>query len=257
MNIKIKSINKENCFEIVRLFSNNGNPYHWTVDKWSHYYEQYPFKGARSFAAVIDGKTVGHYGVVPVNIGGYKALLGLHAYVKEDFRNLKVINLLLKKVYEYAKKNDYDFICGFSNHNFSKVLSDIFKWDIVGYLSFDNVKHIENNIYDLEKYKYYFQYTDEWYLWKFRYLSDVYINKYIKDDKTYNQLLKLRNPLSCNKVKEINFWNPKKFLKVGKEGWTQPFLIKKINVNVKDSLLNPQNWFIEMGDSDTFEAGGV
>lgn len=242
-----------NASKVVELFAINGNPYHWTIEKWNKYYQEYPYSGAVSIAAFEADNAIGHYGLLPVRIGNYEALMGVHAYVKDGFRNLKIINTLLLEVYKYAEEHNYAFICGFSNHNFSKVLSAVFKWKVIGYLSFDTVDNLI--IKDREKYLYKFNYTDEWYQWKFGQISDVYIKNYIKDGQTYNQLLKVKTKgiIDLSSKGKINFWNPDKYLSEYQEGWNQPFLIKPIMKDVEDTIYNIRNWYLEMGDSDTFE----
>lgn len=240
---------KDNIKKVVDMFNYE---YKWDVEKWEKYYEKYPCEGARSFIAVNGVELIGHYGVLPIRIGEYRALLGVHAYIKTGHRNLVIIDELLKKVYEYAKENDYAFVCGFSNNNFSEILKKIFKWRLIGYLFFDNKSEIELK----SEYKYKFIYDDNWYLWKFGELQDVYFKDYEKNGEIYKQLLKIRmkKNSTLNFNEDINFWNPNKFLKDCKIGtWNQPFLVKAIKDNLPEDLFDPRHWFIEMGDSDTFE----
>lgn len=250
--MEIKYINNKTACEVIRLFSVKGNKYKWDINKWQKYYQEYPYNGAASIGVFENGKIIGHYGVLPIKIGSYRALMGIHAYVKEDARNLQAINLLLKEVYNYANDKKYDFICGFSNHNFSKVLNIIFKWKILGYLSFDTVSSI---VFKKEK-KYHFDYDDQWYEWKFGCLSDKYIKRYNKDGQWYNQLLKTRGDvhiIQLDNNEMINFWNPDKYFNREVFGWNQPFLMKAVNENLDISIYDINNWYIEMGDSDTFE----
>jgi hypothetical protein len=157
---------------------------------------------------------------------------------------------------QFANKNKIDFICGFANNNFTQVLTVLLGWKLVGYLYFDSNELI--NFKDIHK-PYQFNYSDNWYLWKFGSLKSEYLKKYIKNGETFHQLLKIRTPnvIEAKKygISKINFWNPAKNSqkKLSDSDWTQPFTIKILNPLVSQDILDIKNWHIDMGDSDTFE----
>ncbi|NLT94824.1 MAG: GNAT family N-acetyltransferase [Clostridia bacterium] len=247
--IKYKFTTKEDIEGIVKLFSTNGNPYNWNVSKWRYYYECYPEGRSISIIALDDDKVIGHYGLLPVKVNELNAMLGLHAFVHPDYRGLVVIKKLLNLATEVSKEKNIDFIIGFSNEGFTKVLTAIFSWHLLGYLVFENVK--EYCIDDLNKYS--CQYSEDWYKWKFGSLQDVYIKNYVKDGEMYHQVLKVPGKREIKAsdfgLDFLNIWKPAKNTN---SLWKQPVTIKMINECPND-LLDICNWSIDMGDSDTFE----
>jgi hypothetical protein len=242
--------NKNDAKNIVSLFTSEGNPYHWTLSKWNHYYMNYP-EGKPVSVVALDNGVIGHYGMLPVRINQYNAMLGVHAFVKKEYRGSGVIFNLMYLVNKYCSDNGIDFICGFNNHNFAKICKSILKWNIAGYLLFDDVSYFDNQNYQ-DRYR--FIYSQKWYQWKFGSLKPFYTKEYIKDGKRLTQLLKTNRTNIIND--SINLWNPERYTLTEPDKWNQPFLIKVINNKIDKNVLDIRNWYIEMGDSDTFEYEG-
>jgi len=241
--------------DVVDLFSSDGNPYGWSREKWKHYYVDYPEGEALSLVAVAqDGKVVGHYGLQPVSVGEYSAMLGMHAFVSPQFRGLTIISQLMKHVVEECRSRSVDFLIGFANPQFEQVLVTLFKWRALGYLKFGVSAGIDFKPY---KERYRIKYSDEWFVWKFAKAKGPYINRYEKDGESFHQLLKAGGALEVEAneagLSEIHFWDPALYSQRRPEGWCQGVQIKVISENVDDRILEIDNWFIEMGDSDTFE----
>lgn len=244
--------------KIVNLLSAHKNPYGWTKKKYLHYYQDYPYELKFSVVAENDKKEiVGHYGFLQVKITKYTALLGAHAYVREDFRGLEIIKNILNHGIQVAKEKKVDLLCGFANENFTQVLTVLLGWKLAGYLYFDTAESIDfSNSHKLYK----FEYDNAWFLWKFKTLKSEYFKVYIKNDVTYHQLLKMHTSHHIVEAKDhgfskINFWNPAKNSqkKLNDSDWTQPFTIKILNPLVSQDILDIKNWHIDMADSDTFE----
>jgi len=56
---------------IVSLFSQEGNAYNWSEERYKHFYQDYPLEGVVSFVAEFKDIIIGHYGILPVVIGNY------------------------------------------------------------------------------------------------------------------------------------------------------------------------------------------
>ena len=151
--------------------------------------------------------------------------------------------MLLEKVDDFVSADK--FIIGFTNNNFAQVLNRFFGWDILGFLNFSNEASFDDQ---WRENKNCFVYSSEWYQWKFGENKNYYLQQYEKDGKTYNQLLKTL-PTTRSFFKQINCWNPYKNTETHYKKWFQPITIKgclSLSRNISD-------WYIEMGDSDTFE----
>ena len=138
MKLEIRRGTSEDMEEIVSLFSEDGNPHAWSVQKWQHYYEDYPEGQTVVFVAESAEGIIGHYGLFPVIIGGQKVYMGAHAYVTESARGLAVISRLMKALDEFCIDNGIPFIVGFANQKFTTVKSKLFKWKTPVFASFVN-----------------------------------------------------------------------------------------------------------------------
>lgn len=241
---------------VVALFcEEGGNPYNWSVAKWRHYYRDYPEGKALSLVVSIKDRIVGHYGMVPVQIGGYIAMLGLHAYVAADQRGLTVISALLKEVDSYCSKHGIALICGFANPRFSIVKTRIFKWNIVCWLGFQ--KEIEEKDLDAARRKRFrFNYSQKWFNWRFGQLQNQYLSRYSGTLETVQkQLLKTTATTSMEDIAGAEGWSPSSTYQSDKEGqFCQPFSIRIYDKQLlEEGILDHNNWAIEMGDSDTFQ----
>jgi predicted N-acetyltransferase YhbS len=256
MKIKVREAIDCDIDGIIALFSEEKiNSYSWNAEKWRHYYREYPEGFAISLVATIDEKIVGHYGLQSVKISGIPALLGLHAYVSAAQRGLLVISALMRQVDEIAKLKGVKIICGFANPNFSRVKSALFKWKTIAWMGFQ--KGVSEEYYKIRSTKkLYFQYSNDWYFWRFGSLKEAYVSFYIDQNHSVRiQLLKQR--LSVQKIQDagIEVWSPEyTFGEIQNDFFTQPFSIKVIDPEIIEfGVLDYQNWCIDMGDSDTFQ----
>lgn len=252
-DIKLFKADINHAPQIVELFTENGaNPYHWSVEKWIHYYKDYPEGEPLSIIATLAGKVVAHYGMVPVQVSNnIKGLLGMHAYVSNQMRGLSVLSKLMQYAENIGRDSGYEFICGFANPNFTIIKETIFKWKTLMWLGFKQGLEV-NDFYDLDE-CISFQFSDAWYSWRFGENRDIYISQY--DDRI--QLLKAKRIECLENIKDkgiIEYWSPGYFFTEQiKEEFTQPFSIKLLSDRLdNDSFMNPNKWKVDMGDSDTF-----
>ena len=187
-----------------------------------------------------------------MNVSGIDGYLGVHAAVHQDYRGLTVISNLMKKMDEICFKNQVKFVCGFANNDFAKIKQTLFKWKIPFWIAFNDRFSPEDYNLGLNK-KYKFNYPDEWFIWRFGENINVYKIQFTENEHSRIQLLKLKKHenLSDN---EIENWSCSSLHPSNSNNeFRQPFSIKVYdNSLIREGFLNYQNWFIEMGDSDTF-----
>ena len=254
MSIIYRIATDKDIDQLVELFSSDGNPHNWSHKKFHHYYSEYPEGIPISVVADDSGKIVGHFGIFPGQVGSFTVMTSHAAYVNVKYRNTKVIAGILKKIDQICIDLKKDFIWAPANLRFTPVLAAYFNWKTIGYVSFVNVKQ-----YEIEKYtnRYQFSYSDKWYQWKFGEKRDIYLQDYKKDNTTYHQLLKTANTNTViardHGLPHLNCWVPTEYSKEKSNGWIQPISIKIINSDIPKDVLDINNWFLEMGDSDAFE----
>jgi hypothetical protein len=243
--------------DITNLFcEDESNPYGWDVSKWNHYYLDYPEGLAIALVAEVNSKIVGHYGMVPVKIGRLPAMLGLHAYVSTYYRGLTVISALMKEVDNICRAEGIALICGFANSSFSLIKKTFFKWDIPIWLGFKSDLAIKDIKRDNQPF--YFNYSDNWYEWRFGEIKSEYLSRYENADGiAKKQLLKMRkNKFENGKLhlEGVEAWTPTLvFAKEQNDLFCQPLAVKIFDRRLIDEgVLVTENWFVEMGDSDTF-----
>lgn len=257
MKFNIRLGTKKDAQGIVELFSEGGNPHNWTIDKWAHYYQNYPEGETITFVAESGGRIIGHYGLFPVVIGGNYVYMGAHAYISESVRGLAVISSLMKALDHFCIKQDIPFIVGFANPRFTIVKTKLFKWNTPLYANFETSAQ-----FNPEKYKtraFSFSYSDKWINWRFgnKAKSPVISRYQIKESENSSfQLLHTTRMVEAVTfdLPEIEYWNPDKYTKIPeKNHFSQPFSVKIYDKNWSGhDLKDPNNWFIQMGDSDTF-----
>jgi hypothetical protein len=255
MEIIVREANLNDAGEIALLFCENGsNPYDWTAEKWKHYYLDYPEGKAISLVAEIERVIIGHYGILPVRIGNEPAAIGMHAYVSKNYRGVSIISLLMQKVDAVCKKHGFDLICGFANPNFSMIKERLFKWKTICWLGFKSNLSI-NDIEDLKTRNFFFNYSKNWYAWRFGRLAPNYISSYTDASGIiHKQLLKTTDNTREITIVDTEGWSPNfMFGSNIINQFSQPFSIKVYNERLLASgIYNYNNWGIEMGDSDTF-----
>jgi hypothetical protein len=240
--------------DVVALFLEDGNnPYGWSVDKWCHYYRDYPEGAATSMVAIANGQVVGHYGLVPVKIAGYQCMLGMHAYVSRKQRGLTVLSALMKVLDEHCLANQIALICGFANKNFAFVKRKLFRWHTPLWLGFkSNLTPVDFE--EKAKRKFRFDYTQEWYLWRFGRPKGIYLSRYKREGVSRKQVLCSRGAPTPEQLKGAEAWVPSSiYAEEATDKFTQPFSLKIYDKGLeKEGVLIPNNWAIDMADSDTF-----
>lgn len=254
----VRVAHEKDASAVVALLSNKGkSPYWKTSAQWARFYLDYPEGDALSIIVEDDGNVVGHYGLFPVRIGRWPALLGMHAFVSEEYRGLTVISMLMQEADRYAKEVGAACICGFANPQFSLIKKTFFNWKIPFWLAFESsVRSSDLSAGDVP---FYFSYSEQWYSWRFGAYRDAYFSRYeAKDGSVKKQLLKVR-PQSALPSEEIladceGWMTRSNFLRKPEGLVSQPFSLKLYNQTlVQSGIFNPACWFIEMGDSDTFQ----
>ncbi|RKX27388.1 MAG: hypothetical protein DRP47_06635 [Candidatus Zixiibacteriota bacterium] len=243
--------------EIAQLFCEDGtNLYDWSEQKWRHYYIDYPDGQPVALVAEIGGGIIGHYGMLPVDIGGWSAMLGLHAYVSTKYRGLTIISALMAEVDRVCKAKGISLICGFANPQFSLIKKTFFKWNIGFWIGFKKSTTFADVVRDDETF--YFHYSDAWYQWRFGEDRNSYLSLFVDiEGNERQQLLKMRNS-GANFDEDLfaatECWsNASMYAKDQDDQFCQPFSVKVYDRALVDlGILKPENWFIEMGDSDTF-----
>lgn len=254
MNLIVRRAESEDAQGIVKLFSEDGNPHNWTFEKWSYYYEQYTEGKTVAFVAEIDKEIVGHYGLFPIVVDKNKVYMGAHAYVSASVRGLAVISSLMKSLDRFCISEKIPFIVGFANARFTIVKNKLFKWQTPFYMSFVVEKEFKSTCFNNRPFI--FEYTDEWLEWRFKEKKSPIISKYINSDNNIvHQLLYAKGSFTAKDF-NLNYfegWSPSGYIINQSEGFSQPFSIKIYDKNwTGPDLLDPDNWFIQMGDSDTF-----
>lgn len=255
MKFEIRRATAADAEGIVQLFQEGGNPHSWSYQKWHHYYRDYTEGETISFVADSEQGIIGHYGLFPVTIGGWDVYMGAHAYVSESVRGLAVISSLMKSLDEFCISEGVPFIVGFANTRFTMVKNKLFKWKTPVYASF-----VSEQRFDPEQYRdrpFRFQYSSEWPKWRFGQPGPTVISKYRKPDTDapVYQLLYTEQAVTAKDFDLTAFecWSPEGYQSEQGESFAQPFSIKVYDKQwAGPDLLDPQNWFIQMGDSDTF-----
>ncbi|MAO41300.1 MAG: hypothetical protein CMK70_14185 [Pseudohongiella sp.] len=240
---------------IVTLFQEGGNPHNWSSAKWEYYYRDYPEGPAISFVAESEHGIIGHYGLFPVTIGSYRVYMGAHAYVSDSVRGLAVISSLMKSLDEFCVAEQLPFIVGFANQRFTTVKTKLFKWKTPLYASFVSTEKFDPGMFQDRPFQ--FHYCDDWVTWRFGTSDTPIISKYQKQvgEEPVYQLLFTGQKVEAREfgITEFECWNPEGYRSEPGEAFTQPFSVKIYDKQWSGpDLLDPENWFIQMADSDTF-----
>lgn len=240
---------------IVALFQESGNPHNWSSEKWEHYYRDYPEGPTISFVAESESGIIGHYGLFPITIGSYPVYMGAHAYVSESVRGLAVISSLMKSLDEFCLAEEVPFIVGFANQRFTTVKTKLFKWQTALYASFMSTEKFEPELFQDRPFQ--FHYSSDWITWRFGKTNIPVVSQYQKQsgqDPVY-QLLFTEHRVEAKDfhLAEFECWSPEGYRSEPSETFAQPFSVKVYDKHWSGpDLTNPKNWFIQMGDSDTF-----
>lgn len=240
---------------IVTLFQEGGNPHKWSSAKWEHYYRDYSEGPTISFVAESELGIIGHYGLFPVTIGSYPVFIGAHAYVSESVRGLAVISSLMKSLDEFCVAEKIPFVVGFANQRFTTVKTKLFKWKAALYASFVATEKFDPDAFRNRPFL--FHYSSDWATWRFGISNRPIISKYQRqgaEEGTY-QLLFSGEKVEARdfEITEFECWSPEGYLSAPSEVFAQPFSVKIYDKDWSGpNLLDPENWFIQMGDSDTF-----
>ncbi len=257
-NLLVRPAFQSDARAVVDLLSDNGRSLYWKLEtQWDYFYRDYPEGRPLSLIAEIDGKIIGHYGLLPVKLGKWPAMLGLHAYIAKPYRGLTVLSMLMEEVDRHSVAAGAKAICGFANPHFSLIKKTFFKWKVPFWLGFKSFMTEE----DLSRQSapFYFSYSDAWFDWRFGARQDFYISRYVAADCIVRkQLLKIP-PSGIYPSQTIlsgcEGWSKYFcFNKQQKDQFCQPFSVKAYDQELIDyGIYEAENWFVEMGDSDTFQ----
>lgn len=255
MNFQIRRATLADKAGIVTLFQEGGNPHNWCAARWEHYYSDYPEGATVSFVAESEHGIIGHYGLFPVTIGSYRVYLGAHAYVSESVRGLAVISSLMKSLDEFCVAEQIPFIVGFANQRFTTVKTKLFKWKTPLYASFVSTERFDPGVF--RERPFLFHYSSDWVTWRFGKSDTPIISKYQKqggEEHTYQLLFTgVKVEARDFDIAEFECWSPEGYRSEPGEVFAQPFSVKIYDRQwAGPNLLDPENWFIQMGDSDTF-----
>ena len=245
---------------VIRLLSTQWGDRGWGPAKYDHYYTAYPEGEPLSLVAVHDagsnrGAVAGHFGLLPVTVAGISGYLALHVLVDPTFRRGMALGRLVRYAEQQARQRGAQFICGFANARFAKVVSRLFHWHVLGYLHFVDVAHLDVAAY-CDRLR--FAYGEAWFSWKFGCDRAAYLVPYERTGTCHQQLLKTRD-VQCVRaadlgVSRLNVWHPQGYASAADEGaWSQPFVLRSLSAGLPERFASIHNWFVEMGDSDTFE----
>ena len=255
MKFQVRRATEADAEGIVKLFQEGGNPHNWSYVKWHRYYHDYTEGKTVSFVADSENGIIGHYGLFPVKIGSWHVYMGAHAHVSESVRGLAVISSLMRSLDEFCLSESIPFIVGFANPRFTTVKTKLFKWNTPVYASFVSKQKFEPLVYCDRPFQ--FEYSSKWLKWRFGDSQRTIISQYQKPDseKPVYQLLYTDQSVNAQDygIPKFECWDPEGYLPEAGETSSQPFSIKIYDKQwTGPDLLDPKNWFIQMGDSDTF-----
>lgn len=255
MTLTVRRVHEDDAEAIVDLFSEAGNPYQWTYDKWHHYYCDYSEGEVVSFVVESEQGLLGHYGLFPVMIGGHRVYMGGHAYVSEAARGLAVISLLIRAVDEFCRANHVPFIVGFANTRFTTVKTRLFGWKTLLYAGFVSTSRFDLTAYRSRPYR--FEYSEDWLHWRFGVNVSPVISWYSRGGDTagVSQLLYAEAEVLAVDfgLRTLECWSPEGYHREPGDQFRQPFSIRIYDgESLEADILAPENWLVQMGDSDTF-----
>ncbi len=256
MSLLVRETRYEDCAGVVGLFCGNGtNPYQWSAEKWSHYYREYPDGTPCSLVATVGTEIVGHYGMLPVRIGGLPAMLGLHAHVANAYRGMTVLSALLRRVDEVCRERGAVVVCGFANPAFTRVKVALFKWQVAGWLGFGE-SVTANDRCEAASRRYCFEYSAAWFAWRFGSRRREYLSRYVdREGRVHLQVLKYSAETPLTALAGAEGWVPRATFSSEQAGrFCQPFSVRAIDRRLLDAgIADARQWSIDMGDSDTFQ----
>lgn len=255
MTLSVRQATVSDASRVVDLFSQSGNPHQWSIEKWSRYYCDYPEGDVVAFIVESESDLLGHYGLFPVTIGKHRVYMGAHAYVSETARGLAVISTLMRAVDEFCRTSAIPFIVGFANPRFTTVKSRLFGWHVLLYAEFMAASSFNPACYRSRPYQ--FQYSGNWLQWRFGVSAAPVLSQYPRagDACCANQLLYADDQVNAKDygLDVFECWSPEGYYEEAGAGFRQPFSIRVYDdTQVCADLLAPENWLIQMGDSDTF-----
>jgi len=128
INTNVELINVNNKEELLKYYSGISNLFFESFEKqldkelWEWAYLQNPFGTPLVSIALYDGKVVGHYAVIPMNLENNSScisgFLSMTTMVAVEFRRHRLFQRLAEMVYERIQKTDLpSIVFGFPNDN--------------------------------------------------------------------------------------------------------------------------------------------
>ncbi len=256
MSIEIRRATDADAPAVVDMLAEHWAEHGWSLGKYRHYYRDYPEGPPISMIAVDTAarRPVAHFGVLPIRISGIPAGLILQVLVRQSHRRGNTLVELARASEGEARRTGARLLVGFANARFAKVAERFLRWRILGYLGFSDTEAIE---LEPHRHRYHFEYGDAWYRWKFGHDARIYVKPYEKDGATYHQLLKTRDfpRVEANTLgaPRLNLWRPEEHLVEPTGEWSQPLVLVPLAPGLPEDLAEFSRWYVEMGDSDTFE----
>ncbi len=254
MSFEIRVARPDEAGAIVALLGAHWTAQSWSLAKYRHYYVDYPEGEAISMVALDDGAIVAHVGLLPIRISGTPAYLVLQVLVSQHYRRGGTLVEMLRASEDEARRRGAQLLCGFGNIRFSKVAARFAHWTIAGFLRFAEVEALAVADY---RDRLAFEYGPAWYRWKLGSEAPVEIRPYTKDGRTYHQLLKTRGVAHVSAAEQgvpaLHLFHPDRTSPVETTDWSQPFVVRPLVEGLDPRFLDLRQWYVEMGDSDTFE----
>jgi len=239
----------ENIVQLSQFVSGEKN--RWTVEYWKKYYYSYPTGTPFILVAETDdGKLVGHYSLLPVELSFGLGMMQSHVFAHPEYRGVNILAEFMNRGLEHAKSCSATVMLAFTQPRFAKVLRRLYGWKVAGHLNFHDYSQVNT-----AQYANYFRFVpdDAWYLWRFGDIQNNYIFPHSHYGKDNQQLWKNKQgnyiEASALGFDVINCWRPEQSNPTTPSDWGISFVIKPIS-NISEKLLDIRNWYIEIGDSD-------
>lgn len=224
----------------------------WTAQLWRSYYAQYP-EGTPGILVAEDenGALVGHLSLLPsLTSKGHKLMMQSHVIVDANYRDGSVLDKLLEAAQTFARQNGADMIVAYTAYRFSRVLQRLYGWKTIGHMAFVNCAEVDSARFE-DRIR--FAHDDDWYRWRFGGLQDTYVFEYEHEGEAQKQLWKTRKSTHIQAdafgIQALNCWHPDGYTHEKPPEWSLSLVAFPLT-DVDPKILDIDNWYIEIGDSD-------
>ncbi len=130
-----RSYQKGDELKIIDLFC-QAIPQFRTTGFWNWINIENPFGNSIIEVTECDGKIIGHYGVMPLDLWikgvPVKAGLAIQAVIHPAFRNFKNILRMTGRVWERCGQQGLEFVYAFPNENIWQINTAFMEWESIG-----------------------------------------------------------------------------------------------------------------------------